>query len=162
MNPQITLIETARREENGAPRCRRGGCTETNPNEANGVKYSLMSEMCQKFMKRSQMTYRSFFQWVGSILGPFFGKRESVPSMNGFKDGRKAAADFGAKLECDLESISSELRLSQPSMNWNSLGSREQRGRGACSMVKTEPPPKIEEDRHKREKISLPNWVLSY
>ena len=59
---------------NRALQYRRGGCTETNPNKAKRVKYSIMSEMCDKFIKQSLMTYPFYFQRVGSILGPFFEK----------------------------------------------------------------------------------------
>jgi len=46
----------------------------TKPNEAKWFNVNIMSEMCEKFRKRSQMSYLLFFQCIRTKKSPFFGK----------------------------------------------------------------------------------------
>ena len=95
--PSRKAVQNRRSSGENTHRRRAQKCTETNPNEAIVIKPSIMMKMCQKFMKRSHRFYRFYFQLVGSILGPFFGKRECVPSMNWFTDGPTVAKTYTTK-----------------------------------------------------------------
>jgi hypothetical protein len=52
------------------------GRGKTNPNEAKPVNPNSISEMREKFIKRSQPNYPGFFQILTRILGSFFEKNE--------------------------------------------------------------------------------------
>jgi len=60
----------------------RAGSAKTKPNEANDVKQIGMSEMHEKFRKRSQGAYVSFYQKFTTKKWPIFGKNECFPAMN--------------------------------------------------------------------------------
>jgi hypothetical protein len=144
MNPQITPVHGIRSRRQGFNAERRRDFvaegTETNPNKAKRVKLSIMSRMCDKFIKQSQITYRLCFQRVGSFLGLFFGKNKCVRSMNCIRRRQEQVPNtapkttnwvwcshedwqqrLGAKLESRLESSEKETRLTQPSMNWTAM-----------------------------------------
>jgi hypothetical protein len=65
----------------------------TKPNEAKQVKVSVLSEMREKFRKRSQMSYRPHYQRLTAKNGPFFEKNECdrIESRSGDPEARGSA-----------------------------------------------------------------------